>query len=70
LFVPYTMISYLITDDLYTTQESIVYFQRQLGNAKCLNASGPKDRLQFFAKKKQRIQYVLYKINNTIEFKI
>ncbi|MFM2230654.1 MAG: hypothetical protein RL607_1912 [Bacteroidota bacterium] len=69
LFVPYTMISYLITDDLYTTQESVVYFQRQLGNAKCLNASGPKDRLQFFAKNRQRIQYVLDKIKNSIEFK-
>lgn len=63
LFVPYTMISYLITDDSQTTKESEVYFQRQLLNAKCLNTSGPKDRLQFFAKNRQRILYFKQKIN-------
>lgn len=58
LFVPYTMISYLITDDPQTTLESEIYFQRQLMNAKCLNTSGPKDRLQFFAKNRQRINHL------------
>jgi hypothetical protein len=67
LFVPYTMISYLVTEDDLTLVEAKTYFQRLLQNAKCLNTSGPKDRLQFFAKKKQRIQFYLQKIKESIQ---
>ena len=67
LFVPYTMISYLVTEDEQTLIEAKTYFQRLLQNAKCLNTAGPKDRLQFFAKKKQRIQFYHQKIKESIQ---
>lgn len=64
LFVPFTMISYLVTDDFTTTEESAHFFKLQIQNAKCINTSGPKDRLQFFARNRQKIEWYVTKFNS------
>lgn len=64
LFVPYTMLGYFITSDLYTTKNAAVYFADQLKNSKSLNLSGTKDRKMFFNKAHQKIEYYIQRINN------
>ncbi len=44
LFIPYTLLGYLITDDLDTTKNASKYFKYQMKNSKSLNLSGTRDR--------------------------
>lgn len=66
LFIPYTMLGYLITTDSKTTKNAADYFQYQLKNSKSLNLSGTRDRKLFFNKANQKIDYYIQRVNNHI----
>lgn len=66
LFIPYTMLGYLITNDVKTTKNASEYFLYQLKNSKSLNLSGTRDRKLFFNKAYQKIDYYIQKVTNYI----
>ena len=70
LFIPYTMLGYLITNDIKTTKNASEYFQYQLKNSKSLNLSGTRDRKLFFNKANQKIDYYIQKVENHISIDI
>lgn len=63
LFVPYTMLGYLITTDKATTNNTLGYFKNQIKNSKSLNQSGTKDRKLFFNKAYQKIVFYIQKLD-------
>lgn len=63
LFVPYTMLGYLITTDKATTNNTLEYFKNQMQNSKSLNQSGTKDRKLFFNKAYQKIVFYIQKLD-------
>lgn len=63
LFVPYTMLGYLITTDRVTTNNTLEYFKNQIQNSKSLNQSGTKDRKLFFNKAYQKIVFYIQKLD-------
>ncbi len=70
LFIPYTMLGYLITDDVTTTQNASDYFVYQLKNSKSLNLSGTRDRKLFINKAIQKIEYYTQRVINHISIDI
>lgn len=66
LFIPYTMLGYLITTDTKTTQNASDYFKYQLKNSKSLNLSGTRDRKLFFNKSNQKIDYYIQRVEHYI----
>jgi hypothetical protein len=70
LFIPYTMLGYLITDDVKTTQNASDYFVYQLKNSKSLNLSGTRDRKLFINKAIQKIEYYTQRVINHISIDI
>ncbi len=70
LFIPYTMLGYLITNDIKTTKNAADYFQYQLKNSKSLNLSGTRDRKLFFNKANQKIDFYIQRVTNHISIDI
>lgn len=63
-FLPYNALGYYVTSDKKTCQEQQQYILNQLTNSKSLNQSGKKDRIIFFKKMHQKIDFYKIKIEN------
>ena len=56
LYIPFSMLSYFLTNDVRTCEQASVYFKQQLDHSKTLHTTGEKEQHTFFNKIFRKIE--------------
>lgn len=70
LYVPFSILSYYLTNDIVTCKQAEIYLNKQLQHSKLLNSSGEKDKRSFFNKVTAKINalYQLIEATTHLDF--